>query len=124
MTHELVDRLAILVAARRFRGMGVANYRLLRYDSCVRTEHFVRRSTISFRRFWGDVRREVMQRVFIVVLHHGILGSYLREVCRRAVLMLWPAFLFLGHMHVGFFLLAPFCLVASAAFSYCKRWTS
>jgi hypothetical protein len=55
---ELVDRLAILVAARRFHGTGVANSRLLRLDGYVRMEHFVRRSTcITFRRFWGDVPR-------------------------------------------------------------------
>jgi hypothetical protein len=42
---ELVDRLAILVAIRRFLGMGAADSRSLRYDSYVRMQHFVRRST-------------------------------------------------------------------------------
>jgi hypothetical protein len=36
MAAELVDRLAILVAVRRFLGMGAADYRSLRYDSYVR----------------------------------------------------------------------------------------
>jgi hypothetical protein len=42
MAAELVDRLAILVAVRRFRGMGVANSRSLRFESYVRMHHFVR----------------------------------------------------------------------------------
>jgi hypothetical protein len=54
----LVYRLAILVAIRRFRGMSVANSRSLRFDSYVRMQRFVRRSTyVPFRRFLGDVRR-------------------------------------------------------------------
>jgi hypothetical protein len=39
-------------------------------------------------------------------------------LCRRAVLMLWPAFLFLG---LRFFLFSSLCLVAYAAFS-CKKF--
>jgi hypothetical protein len=59
MAAELVDLLAILVAARRFRDRGPTNYRSLSSDSYVQMQHFVRRSThIPFhRRFWGDVRR-------------------------------------------------------------------
>jgi hypothetical protein len=58
-------------------------------------QHFVRRSTsVPFRRFWGDVRREFMQRPSAAL--HGTLGSYLRDAFRRAVLVLWHAFLFLG----------------------------
>jgi hypothetical protein len=37
-------------------------------------------------------------------------------LCKRAVLMLWHAFLFLGLRPVGFFLLLPFCLVVSTYF--------
>jgi hypothetical protein len=41
-------------------------------------QHFVRRSTsIPFRRFWGAMRQEFMQRVSGAL--HGILGSYLRD---------------------------------------------
>jgi hypothetical protein len=42
MSAELVDRLAILVAVRRFHGMGVVDSRFLRSDSFVRMKHFVR----------------------------------------------------------------------------------
>jgi hypothetical protein len=78
MAAELVDRLAILVAVRRFHGMGAADSRSLRSDSYVRMQHFVRRYTsVPFQRFWGDVRREFMQRIFAAL--HGTLGSYLRD---------------------------------------------
>jgi hypothetical protein len=43
MTAYLLDRLAILVAVRRFPSMGAADSRSLRYDSYVRVQHFVRR---------------------------------------------------------------------------------
>jgi hypothetical protein len=42
MAAELVDRLAILMAIRRFHGMGVDDSRSLRYDNYVRMHHFVR----------------------------------------------------------------------------------
>jgi hypothetical protein len=76
MAAELVNRLAILVVVRRFSGMGAADSRSLRYDNYVRMQHFVRRSTVPFRRFWGDVRREFMQRLYAAL--HGTMGSYLR----------------------------------------------
>jgi hypothetical protein len=78
MAAELVDRLAILVAVRRFPCMGAADSRFLRSDSYVRMQHFGRRSTsVPFRRFLGDVRREFMQRLSAAL--HGTLGSYLRD---------------------------------------------
>jgi hypothetical protein len=80
MAAELVYRLAILVAVRRFPGMGAADSRSLRSESYVRMQHFVRRSTyVPFRRFLlGDVRRrEFMQRLFVAL--HGTLGSYPRR---------------------------------------------
>jgi hypothetical protein len=78
MAAELVDRLAILVAVRRFPSMGAADSRSLRTDSYVRMHHFVRRSTyVPFRRFGGDVRRKFMQRLSPAL--HGTLGSYLRD---------------------------------------------
>jgi hypothetical protein len=50
--------------------------------SYVRMQHFVRRSTfVPFRRFWGDVRRELMQRLSAAL--HGTLGSYLRDAFRE-----------------------------------------
>jgi hypothetical protein len=64
MATELVDRLAFLVVVRLFPGMGAAYSRSLRSDNYVRMQHFVRQSTfVPFRRFWGDVRREFMQRL-------------------------------------------------------------
>jgi hypothetical protein len=78
MAAELVDRLATLVVVRRFLCMGAADSRSLRFDFYVRMQHFVRRSTyLPFRRFFGDVRREFMQR-FNAALH-GTLGSYLHD---------------------------------------------
>jgi hypothetical protein len=63
MEAEMVDRLAILVAVRRFPSMGVVDSRSYIY---VRMQHFVRRTTsIPFRSFWGDVRREFIQRLFL-----------------------------------------------------------
>jgi hypothetical protein len=82
MAAELVDRLAILVAVRRFPGMGAAHSRSLRSDSYVRMQHFVRRSAyVPFRRFLGDVRREFMQR--LSAAPHGTLGSYLRDAFQK-----------------------------------------
>jgi hypothetical protein len=52
MAAELADRLAILVALRRFLGMGAADSRSLRSDNYVRMQHFVCRTTyVPFRRF-------------------------------------------------------------------------
>jgi hypothetical protein len=41
LADELVGRMAILVAIRRFPGVGVADFRSLRFDSYVRLQHFV-----------------------------------------------------------------------------------
>jgi hypothetical protein len=58
--------------------MGVGDSRSFRYDIYVRVHHFVRRPTsIPFRRFWGNVRREFMQRLFDAL--NSALGSYLRD---------------------------------------------
>jgi hypothetical protein len=78
MAAELVDRLvAILVALGRFHGIGATDSRSLCYATYARMKHVVRRSTliIPFRRFWGDVRREFMQRRFASL--HGTSVSYL-----------------------------------------------
>jgi hypothetical protein len=75
---ELVVRLAILVAVRRLPGMGDVDSRSLRSDSYVRMQHFVRRTnSFPFRRFWGDVWGEFMQRLSVTL--HGTLGSCLRD---------------------------------------------
>jgi hypothetical protein len=44
MAAELVDRLAIFVAVRRYPCMGAADSRSLRSGSYVRMQHFVRRN--------------------------------------------------------------------------------
>jgi hypothetical protein len=77
MVADFVDRLAISVAIRRFPCMGSADSRSLRSDNHVRMQHFVRRTAIPFRRFWGDVRREFMECLSVAL--HGTLGSYPRD---------------------------------------------
>jgi hypothetical protein len=78
MAAELVDRLAILVVVRRFPGMDAADSRSLRSDTYVRVQHFVHRSTyVPFRRFLGDVRREIMQSLSAAL--YSTLGAYLRD---------------------------------------------
>jgi ABC-type phosphate/phosphonate transport system permease subunit len=75
LAAELVDRLAILVVARRFPGMCASDSRSLHSDNYV-MQHFVRRTAyVAFRRFWGDVWREIMQHLSVAL--HGTLGSYL-----------------------------------------------
>jgi hypothetical protein len=83
MAVELVNRLATIVAVRRFPGRGAADSRSLRYDNYVRIQHFVRRITtfVPFRRFLGDVRHEFMQRLYAAL--HGTLGSYLRDALQE-----------------------------------------
>jgi hypothetical protein len=84
MADELVNRLAILVAVRRFLGMGAADSRSLRCYNYVSMQYFVRRSTyVPFRRCLGDVRREYMQRLFATL--HGTLGSYLRDAFQEGI---------------------------------------
>jgi hypothetical protein len=78
MADKLVDRLVVLMAVRRFHGMGATESRSLRSGNYVRMQHFDRRSTIvPFRRFLGDVRREFMQPPFVVL--HCTMGSHRRD---------------------------------------------
>jgi hypothetical protein len=101
MATKLIDRLAILVEVRRFRGMGGTESRSLRFNSYVRMQHFVRISTyVPFRRFWGDVRENLCNVFLLLFMALWVLTFAMR--CRRAVLMLWPAFLFLGLKSMGF----------------------
>jgi hypothetical protein len=115
MAAELVDRLAILVAIRRFLSMGVADSRSLRSGCYVRMQHFVRRTTyVPFRSFWGmcgDSSCNVFLLLFMVLW-----VPISAMLCRRAVLMLWHAFLFLGLRFFPFFF---FGLLAYAVVS-CK----
>jgi hypothetical protein len=83
MTVELVDRMAILVAIRRFPCMrGAADSRPLRYNTFVNMQYFVCRSTsLPFRRCLGDVRREFMQRLHDAL--HGTLDSYFHDTLQE-----------------------------------------
>ena len=85
MAAELVDRLATLVAVRRFPSMCVAHSPTLRSHSYVRMQHFVRRTTfVPFRCFLGDVmRRKFMQRLCATL--HGTLGSYLCDGLQEGI---------------------------------------
>jgi hypothetical protein len=75
---ELVDRLAISVAIRRFPCMGAVDFRSLRYNIYVRMQHFVCRTTcVPFQRFLGD-GGENSCNVF-----YGTLGSYLRDALQE-----------------------------------------
>jgi hypothetical protein len=95
MAAELVDRLAILVAVRRFPGMGAADSRSLRSDNYVRMQHFVRRNTsIPFRRFGGMC--DVNSCNVFLLLFTALWVPISATLFRRAVLTLWHAFLFLG----------------------------
>jgi hypothetical protein len=78
MAAELVDRLNILVAVRRFPAMGAIDSRSMGSGGYVRMQRFVRRTTyVLLRRFWGDVRREFMQHPFAALPR--TLGSYPRD---------------------------------------------
>jgi hypothetical protein len=69
-----------------------------------------------FLRFWG-MRGDNSCNVFLL-LFMVLWGPISATLCRRAVLMLWHASLFLGLWSLPHF--SSFCLVASAAFS-CKK---
>jgi hypothetical protein len=91
MAAELVDHLSILGAVRRFPGMGGAVSRSLRSDIYVRMQHFV--LMFLFGAFWGmcDVNSCIVFLLIFMALWVPISAT----LFRRAVLTLWPAFLFL-----------------------------
>jgi hypothetical protein len=118
MTYELVDRLAILVAVRRFPGMGAADSLSLHSSSGVRMQHFVRRTTyVPFRRFGGMCGENSCNVMLMVSMVLWVPISV--TLCMRELLMLWHAFLFLG---LNFFHLFSFwlALMVFATFS-CKN---
>jgi hypothetical protein len=85
--------MAILVAARRFPGMGAADSRSLRFDGYVRMQYFVRRTiSFPFRRFLEDVRREFIQRISAAL--HGTMCSYLRDALQEGIVDV------VGRLHV------------------------
>jgi hypothetical protein len=98
MAAELVDRMAILVAVRRFIRMGDADYRSLRSDSYVSVHHcnilFVKLLMFPFGVF-GGVCGESSCNVFLL-LFMVLCAPISVMLCMRAVLRLWHAFLFFG----------------------------
>jgi hypothetical protein len=79
MAVDLVDRLANLVVLGLKPSTGVADSRYLRSESHARMNEYVRWSTYArVRRFLGDVRRELIKCIFVVL--HGTLGSEIRDV--------------------------------------------
>jgi hypothetical protein len=73
----------------------------------VRMQHFVRRSTyvpflLNSRQFLGDMRREFMPRLY-AAFHMVLWVAISAMLCKRAVPMLWHAFMFFGLWHVGVF---------------------
>jgi hypothetical protein len=105
MATELVNRLAILVAIRRFFGMGAADSRFLR----SRNISFVELLPFLFDVLWG-ICGEISCNVFLLLfMVLWVLIS--ATLCMRAVLMLWHAFMFLGLRFppLLFFLLDGLC---------------
>jgi hypothetical protein len=79
---ELVDRLATLVVVRRIPSLGAGDSCSLRTKSYTRVKECVRRPTcVPFRRFLWGVRREAIQRLYVVL--HSTLGSHLRDALRE-----------------------------------------
>jgi hypothetical protein len=94
-----------------------ADSRSLRFDNYVRMHDFVRRSiNVSFRRFLGDVLRELMKRLCDAL--PATLGSYLRDALQKGSANIVACRSVPRALACGLFsLLAPFCLVVPTAFS-------
>jgi hypothetical protein len=86
---ELIDRMAILVAVRRFPCMCAADSRSLRYDSHARVELL----TFLFDVFWGMCDKNSCN-VFLLLLKVLWLPIS-ATLCMRAFMMFWHAFMFL-----------------------------
>jgi hypothetical protein len=95
MADELVYRMSILVAARRFLGMGAYDYHFCAMAiMSVCSISFVELLMFLFGVFGGmcgENSCNVFLQLFMVILVPISL-----TLCKRAVLMLWHAFLFLG----------------------------
>jgi hypothetical protein len=101
MAVDLVDRLAILVAVHRFPSMGVVDPRSLRSHSCVRMQHLVRQSVyVPFQRILG-MCGVITFDVFLILLM-ALWVLIFATLYKRALLMLWHAFMFLGRRLVDF----------------------
>jgi hypothetical protein len=102
MAAELVDRVANLVAARRFLGMGAADPRSLRsnsYPAC--NILFVDLLLFPFECFWGMCGENSCNPFLLLLM---VLWAPIFEMLsKREVPMLWNASLFLGLRPVGVF---------------------
>jgi hypothetical protein len=94
MAVELVDRHAISVAVRRFLGMGVAGNRSLPSVMSVCIISFVELLLFLFGVFWGVCGESSCNIFMLLFMVLWVPASTM--LCKRAVLMLWHAFLFLG----------------------------
>jgi hypothetical protein len=105
MADELVYRLPILVAVRRFPSMGVADSRFCALTvMSVCNILFVELLMFLFGVFWGMCRENSCNVFLLLSMVPWVPIS--ATLCRRAVLMLWHAFLFLGlRLFFSFFLL-------------------
>jgi hypothetical protein len=105
MAAELVYRIAILVAFRRFPRMGAAESRPLRsaiMSACK--VWFVDLLMFLFDVLFGGICGENSCNVFML-LFMVLWVLVFATVCRREVLMLWHAFLFFGLWFFPSFLL-------------------
>jgi hypothetical protein len=101
MAAEVVDRLAIWVAVRRFPSMGGMDSRSLRHDTYIRMQHFVRRSiNVPFRRFLGMCGEKYWSVLLPLFTLLWIL--IFATPCNRVLLIRWHFYLFLGLRDVGF----------------------
>jgi hypothetical protein len=120
MVIDLVNRLTMLVAVRRFPSLGVADSHSLRYESYTRKEYVRRSTSAPFSRFLGDVRHEFMHGNYMR-RHGSTLGSYLCDALHEGgaiVVALLPASLLRGLRFLGsfFIILWCLCLVDTTAF--------
>jgi hypothetical protein len=108
----LVERLAILVASRRFLGMGDADsgHCVLKVMSASTYLRFL--STF----FVGCAAKIHATYFACSSWYFGFAVLILAIVYQRAMLILWHDFMFLGLRPMGVFLFAPFCLVFFTAF--------
>jgi hypothetical protein len=99
MAAELVDRLAMLVAVRRFPGMGAADSRSLRSNNYVRMQHFFVDLLLFRFGVFGGMCDVNSCNVFLLLFMALWVPIYV-TLFKRAVPMLWHTFMFLG---LGFF---------------------
>jgi hypothetical protein len=109
MAAEVVDRVAILVAVRRFPGMVLLTLVLCAVTvTSVCNISFVELVLFLFGVFWGMCGESLC--IVFLLLFMVLWVPISAMPCKRAVLMLWHAFLFLAlrFFPLFFFLLRGF----------------